>query len=177
MYPFNMFNCLLILITCSLLQEYVKEKIDWQFIDFSDNQGCIEMIEARMGILSLLDEVKQRTLVIARFIISFIASLFIRNHDCHLDQIKDSATSSLPTFPLPITRTISRSHAFPTALSQSCIMLMKSNMKLKDSLKRTRTLCPMNILLCYRVLIPSSWLKCCKVQQLLLLLSVLLHLL
>lgn len=36
--------------------EYVKEKIDWQFIDFSDNQGCIEMIEARMGILSLLDE-------------------------------------------------------------------------------------------------------------------------
>ncbi|KAI7877860.1 hypothetical protein K492DRAFT_231486 [Lichtheimia hyalospora FSU 10163] len=37
-------------------EEYVREKIDWQFIDFSDNQRCIEMIEARMGILSLLDE-------------------------------------------------------------------------------------------------------------------------
>ncbi|KAI9488412.1 P-loop containing nucleoside triphosphate hydrolase protein [Zychaea mexicana] len=37
-------------------QEYVKEQIDWQFIEFSDNQRCIEMIEARMGILSLLDE-------------------------------------------------------------------------------------------------------------------------
>ncbi|KAI9257981.1 P-loop containing nucleoside triphosphate hydrolase protein [Phascolomyces articulosus] len=37
-------------------EEYVKEKIDWQFIEFSDNQKCIEMIESRMGILSLLDE-------------------------------------------------------------------------------------------------------------------------
>ncbi|KAI9315178.1 P-loop containing nucleoside triphosphate hydrolase protein [Dichotomocladium elegans] len=37
-------------------EEYVREKIAWQFIEFSDNQKCIEMIEARMGILSLLDE-------------------------------------------------------------------------------------------------------------------------
>lgn len=37
-------------------EEYVKEEIDWKFIEFSDNQRCIEMIEARMGILSLLDE-------------------------------------------------------------------------------------------------------------------------
>ncbi|KAI8137073.1 P-loop containing nucleoside triphosphate hydrolase protein [Fennellomyces sp. T-0311] len=36
--------------------EYVKEQINWEFIEFSDNQKCIEMIEARMGILSLLDE-------------------------------------------------------------------------------------------------------------------------
>ncbi|KAI8987940.1 P-loop containing nucleoside triphosphate hydrolase protein [Mycotypha africana] len=37
-------------------EEYVKEKINWQFIDFSDNQGCIEVIESKLGILSLLDE-------------------------------------------------------------------------------------------------------------------------
>ncbi|KAI8343918.1 P-loop containing nucleoside triphosphate hydrolase protein [Chlamydoabsidia padenii] len=37
-------------------EEYVREKINWKFIEFSDNQKCIEMIEAKMGILSLLDE-------------------------------------------------------------------------------------------------------------------------
>ena len=37
-------------------EEYIREQIDWKFIDFSDNQPCIELIEARLGILSLLDE-------------------------------------------------------------------------------------------------------------------------
>ena len=37
-------------------EEYLKEEIDWTFIDFSDNQPCIDLIEAKMGILSLLDE-------------------------------------------------------------------------------------------------------------------------
>lgn len=36
--------------------EYVNEEIKWNFIDFSDNQPCITLIEAKMGILSLLDE-------------------------------------------------------------------------------------------------------------------------
>jgi len=36
--------------------EYVAEKIEWSFIDFNDNQPCIDMIENRIGILSLLDE-------------------------------------------------------------------------------------------------------------------------
>ncbi|ANB12827.1 myosin 2 [Sugiyamaella lignohabitans] len=36
--------------------EYVREEIEWTFIDFSDNQPCISLIEAKMGILSLLDE-------------------------------------------------------------------------------------------------------------------------
>ena len=38
-------------------EEYVREKINWTFIEFSDNQKCIELIEAKLGILSLLDEV------------------------------------------------------------------------------------------------------------------------
>ncbi|RGB42533.1 P-loop containing nucleoside triphosphate hydrolase protein [Rhizophagus diaphanus] len=37
-------------------QEYVREKINWTFIEFSDNQPCIELIEGKIGILSLLDE-------------------------------------------------------------------------------------------------------------------------
>ncbi|KAI8394115.1 P-loop containing nucleoside triphosphate hydrolase protein [Radiomyces spectabilis] len=37
-------------------EEYVREKINWTFIEFSDNQRCIELIEGKLGILSLLDE-------------------------------------------------------------------------------------------------------------------------
>jgi myosin V len=36
--------------------EYVEEGIEWSFIKFSDNQPCIDLIESRDGILSLLDE-------------------------------------------------------------------------------------------------------------------------
>ncbi|GMM35428.1 myosin 2 [Saccharomycopsis crataegensis] len=37
-------------------EEYIREKIEWSFIEFSDNRPCINLIEARLGILSLLDE-------------------------------------------------------------------------------------------------------------------------
>lgn len=37
-------------------EQYVKEGIDWEMIDFYDNQPCIELIEAKLGILDLLDE-------------------------------------------------------------------------------------------------------------------------
>lgn len=37
-------------------EEYMKEQIPWTLIDFYDNQPCIDMIEARLGILDLLDE-------------------------------------------------------------------------------------------------------------------------
>ncbi|XP_071497949.1 unconventional myosin-Va-like, partial [Diadema antillarum] len=37
-------------------EEYVKEKIEWSFIDYYDNQPCIDMIESKLGILDLLDE-------------------------------------------------------------------------------------------------------------------------
>ncbi|KAH3679646.1 hypothetical protein WICMUC_000786 [Wickerhamomyces mucosus] len=37
-------------------EEYIKEEIQWSFIEFSDNQPCIDLIEKRLGILSLLDE-------------------------------------------------------------------------------------------------------------------------
>lgn len=37
-------------------EEYAAEEIDWQYIDFVDNQPCITLIESKMGILGLLDE-------------------------------------------------------------------------------------------------------------------------
>lgn len=37
-------------------EEYVREEIDWTFIDFADNQPCIDLIEGKLGVLSLLDE-------------------------------------------------------------------------------------------------------------------------
>lgn len=37
-------------------EEYIKEEIEWSFIEFNDNQPCIDLIENKLGILSLLDE-------------------------------------------------------------------------------------------------------------------------
>ncbi|CAF0777038.1 unnamed protein product [Brachionus calyciflorus] len=37
-------------------EEYVREQIKWSFIEFYDNQPCIELIEGKIGILDLLDE-------------------------------------------------------------------------------------------------------------------------
>ncbi|KAI1889663.1 hypothetical protein AGOR_G00165260 [Albula goreensis] len=37
-------------------EEYMKEQIPWTLIDFYDNQPCINLIEAKMGVLALLDE-------------------------------------------------------------------------------------------------------------------------
>lgn len=34
----------------------MKEQIEWSFIDYYDNQPCIDMIESKLGILDLLDE-------------------------------------------------------------------------------------------------------------------------
>jgi myosin-5 len=34
----------------------MKEQITWSFIEFYDNQPCIDLIENKLGILDLLDE-------------------------------------------------------------------------------------------------------------------------
>lgn len=37
-------------------EEYIREQIEWLFIEFADNQPCIDLIENKLGILALLDE-------------------------------------------------------------------------------------------------------------------------
>ena len=37
-------------------EESMKEEISWTLIDFYDNQQCIDLIEAKLGVLDLLDE-------------------------------------------------------------------------------------------------------------------------
>lgn len=37
-------------------EEYLREEIQWKFIDFADNKPCIDLIEGKLGVLSLLDE-------------------------------------------------------------------------------------------------------------------------
>ncbi|XP_077174240.1 unconventional myosin-Va isoform X4 [Paroedura picta] len=37
-------------------EEYMREQIPWTLIDFYDNQPCINLIEAKLGVLDLLDE-------------------------------------------------------------------------------------------------------------------------
>jgi myosin-5 len=44
------------LLSQSFAQLYVREEIAWSFIDFNDNQPCIELIEGKLGLLDLLDE-------------------------------------------------------------------------------------------------------------------------
>ncbi|XP_022816864.1 unconventional myosin-Va isoform X1 [Spodoptera litura] len=36
--------------------EYIKEEISWEMIEFYDNQPCIDLIEDKLGVLALLDE-------------------------------------------------------------------------------------------------------------------------
>jgi myosin heavy subunit len=106
-------------------EEYVKEQIDWKFISFSDNQKCIELIEAKMGILSLLDEVSP----LETNLPFFIHSLY-RNLVCPRVQIKDFATSC--TKPLKQTiKTTLKSLVSQIMHSQLLTMLTMYNMRLK----------------------------------------------
>lgn len=55
-------GCLLLLCVCLQhvfhleQEEYVREELLWSRIDFSDNQQCINLIEAPLGLFDLLDE-------------------------------------------------------------------------------------------------------------------------
>lgn len=36
--------------------EYIREELAWDTIEFSDNQQCISLIEGQLGLFDLLDE-------------------------------------------------------------------------------------------------------------------------
>ena len=124
------------------------------------------MIESRMGILSLLDEVtafcalyiferrKEETLIMSRFnnIVFFcIWGIYNRNHDYRPEPIKAFVINFLPISIHLHIKDALKSLVSQTVLSQLFIMPMTSNMKLKTSWKRIRILCPMNILPCYKM--------------------------
>ena len=37
-------------------EEYMREELAWNRIEFSDNQQCINLIEGQLGMFDLLDE-------------------------------------------------------------------------------------------------------------------------
>lgn len=37
-------------------EEYIREELAWDTIEFSDNQQCISLIEGQLGLFDLLDE-------------------------------------------------------------------------------------------------------------------------
>lgn len=133
-------------------EEYMREKINWTFIEFSDNQKCIEMIEGRLGILSLLDEVSYMCTIITSTL-----THSCRSHDYLRVQIKLSAKSCMTILQHQSTRNILRSHAFQTKHLPLNIMLTKCNMKLRTFWKRTKTHYPMNIWKCFEIQNSISW--------------------
>lgn len=55
----------------------MKEEIPWTLIDFDDNQPCIDLIEAKLGVLDLLDE---ECKVKGSFTFFFSVTFHWRNH-------------------------------------------------------------------------------------------------
>lgn len=51
-------------------EEYMKEEIPWTMIEYYDNQPCIDLIEARLGVLDLLDEECKARLPYFRFLLN-----------------------------------------------------------------------------------------------------------
>jgi hypothetical protein len=59
----------------------LQEGIEWKMIDFYDNQPCIDLIEAKLGILDLLDEecrVEPGFSPVLRILILFFCPIQIR---------------------------------------------------------------------------------------------------
>jgi myosin-5 len=129
-------------------EEYVREKINWTFIEFSDNQKCIELIEAKLGILSLLDEV----LYFFHFLKQKIYNSTHRNPVYLLVLIKDLCKNCIPTLTILITKITLKNLVSLIALSLLLTMLLTFNMKRRVSLIKTRIQCLMNICHSYKML-------------------------
>lgn len=77
-------------------EEYMKEEIPWTMIEYYDNQPCIDLIEARLGVLDLLDEECKVRNLKDLFLNIFVlnCSLKCRDLDLHSsEQLKKDACS------------------------------------------------------------------------------------
>ena len=52
-------NFHLVLILFSPQEEYEKECVEWSFQSFVDNRPCLDLIEGRIGVFSLMNEVRK----------------------------------------------------------------------------------------------------------------------
>lgn len=57
-------------------EEYLREELPWNRIEFSDNQPCIALIEGQLGVLDLLDEEcrVRKLYVVTQVVIPFLMS-------------------------------------------------------------------------------------------------------
>eukprot|EP01102_Stenamoeba_stenopodia_P010426 TRINITY_DN313_c0_g2_i1.p1 TRINITY_DN313_c0_g2~~TRINITY_DN313_c0_g2_i1.p1 ORF type:complete len:1518 (+),score=388.08 TRINITY_DN313_c0_g2_i1:55-4608(+) len=61
-------------------QEYIKEKIDWSYIEFRDNQECLDLIEKKpLNIIAILDEES----MFPRANDESLAIKLVKNHEKH----------------------------------------------------------------------------------------------
>lgn len=110
----------------------MREQINWTFIEFFDNQPCIDLIEGKLGILSLLDEVRPEV------------SLIYRKVVYSLELTKRGLTNSTKISPPPSTTDFTRNPDSVKLVSPYVITLSMSATIRKVSLRRIRILCQKN---------------------------------
>jgi myosin heavy subunit len=70
-------------------QEYIKEKIDWSYIEFRDNQECLDLIEKKsLNIISILGKLSALLFFLIRFF-SSISSFLLYVAHCFLSLLVD----------------------------------------------------------------------------------------
>ena len=116
-------------------EEYIKEKIVWSFIDFYDNQPCIDLIEEKLGVFSLLDEQCKVCSFLLRQVLVLMIEAIARlrfQHRCHHQRFQFRCPRPLMR-PLLSRSTINcrrestfRNHVSQTWRSSSSTTLMKS---------------------------------------------------
>jgi hypothetical protein len=111
------------------------------------------MIEAKMGILSLLDEV---SFFFPRYIIPLLI-IHDRNRVYLLDRIKDFVISSIKTLVHLLIKTTLKSLVSQTVPLRLFIMLMMFSMNLRALWIRIRILYQRNSCLCFKTQSLSSW--------------------
>ncbi|XP_068219844.1 unconventional myosin-Vb-like [Palaemon carinicauda] len=82
-------------------EEYVKEQIEWEFINFYDNQPCIDLIESKLGRLVLLDE--SCLLLLTLFYVGYECAGFLEKNR---DTVSEDCVNILKSSQYPLGRSL-----------------------------------------------------------------------